>query len=570
MAAPPGAGRRYDAVVVGSGVAGCATALHLARAGARVAMVTKDGLGVSTTAWAQGGVAAALPDTGDRPEDHLVDTLRAGAGLCDPAATRLLVEAAPAAVADLLEAGARLDREPDGQLARAREGGHGMARVVHAGGAATGAEIVRALVAALEASTVEVFAGWLVGSLVVSAGRCTGVAAAVAPPGVPRRLEAGAVVVATGGAGQLFALTTNPAGSTGDGVGLALAAGVPVADLELFQFHPTALAVEASPRPLLSEALRGEGATLVGADGRRFVDELLPRDQVARAVARQMAADGTDHVWLDARSLPAFNRRFPSLATALAAVGLDAERSLLPVAPAAHFLCGGILTDLDGATALSGCYAVGEVACSGVHGANRLASNSLLEGLVFGRRAAAAILGGASGPSPTGALGPLLGGGEASALPVRALVVPPPTALSGGWRARRGEGGAVAAGGVPDGEAGEGMVEERRAAIRSSLGLAMTAGAGVVRDGAGLTALGQTIEALAEELAGLGDGGGRAGVELANLLRVGAAAVALGKAREESRGAHYRADHPETSDAWRCRLAIVAGAGTGEGGRDAP
>ena len=549
--------RAYDAVVVGSGVAGCVAALRLAGAGGRVALVTKDELVASTTAWAQGGVAAALPGTGDRPEDHLADTLRAGAGLCDRSAATVLVEGAAEAVSELVAVGARLDRGADGVLERSREGGHGTARVVHAGGAATGAEIVRALVAAVEASRVEVQPGWLASRLEVRSGRCVGVVAAAGGLGAPTLVEAPAVVLATGGSGQLFSLTTNPEGATGDGVALALSAGVPVADLELVQFHPTALAVPASPRPLLSEALRGDGALLVAADGRRFVDELLPRDIVARAVARQMAADRADHVYLDARPISGFNRRFPSLAAALAEVGLDAERDLLPVAPAAHFACGGILTDLDGATALPGCYAVGEVACSGVHGANRLASNSLLEGIVFGRRAADAIVRGAGGPSPTGALGGLLGSTDASTVPVRLVG-------AGRWAVAPGEGRArpTAAAGT-GGALSPAELAGQLASIRASVRAAMTAGAGVERDAVGLEGLSCRLATAAGALGALGPGGGRAAAEVANLVRVGGAMVALALARQESRGGHFRRDYPEASEAWRCRLAI---AGTGEEG----
>ena len=572
--AGPGQGaRRYDAVVVGSGVAGCATALRLARAGVRVALATKDELGVSTSAWAQGGVAAALPDGDDRPEDHLADTLRAGADLCDPTAARVLVEGAPAAIAGLLEVGTRLDRGPGGELARSREGGHGRARVVHAGGVATGAEVIRALVAAVTASEVDVLPGWAAGRLLVEGGRCVGVSAAWAPPGAPGELRTGAVVLATGGAGQLFARTTNPPGATGDGVALALRAGIPVADLEMVQFHPTALAVEVSPRPLLSEALRGEGALLVGRHGERFVDELQPRDIVARAMVRQMVVDGTDHVHLDARPVEGFNKRFPTLAAALGAVGLDAEVDLLPVAPAAHFVCGGVLTDLDGATGLPGCYAVGEVACTGVHGANRLASNSLLEGLVFGARVAAAVAGGVAGPSPTGALGPLVGSVDEAALPVRALPSAWPASLGAAPSSRAVTAGPSVA------------TRERLAAIGSSLQSAMSAGAGVERDAASLDSAARGVDEAARALAGLASGPDeesdvrRAAVELAHLVQVAGATVALAVAREESRGAHFRLDHPETKDAWRCRLALVGeradpggpgGRGGGNGGSDAP
>lgn len=526
-----------DALVLGSGVAGATTALHLARLGARVVLLTKGELEESTTHHAQGGIAVALPGSGDDPEAHLADTLRAGAGLCDEAATRLLVEGAAEAVGGLVAAGGRLDRGADGAFLRSREGGHGVARVVHANGAATGAEVVRALSNALSGTAVEVRTGWFARRLLVEGGRCAGVEG-VTGAGRPERLRARAVVLATGGAGQLFSLTTNPSGATGDGIALALRAGIPVADLELVQFHPTALAIDAVPRPLLSEALRGEGALLLDRAGRRFVDELAPRDIVARAIAARMAAEGTDHVFLDARPVAGFATRFPTLAAALAGAGLDAAGDLLPVAPAAHYLCGGVLTDLDGATALPGCYAVGEVACTGVHGANRLASNSLLEGLVFGARVAAAVAGGARAPSPTGALAPLLGT-CGDALAVR------PVAL-----------GRLASS-APRGRAGEDTV----AGLRAELARAMTAGAGVERDAASLAALAGRVEDLARRAGTVESPELREGLELDSLLTVARATVALATEREESRGAHYRRDYPATEEAFRCRLAVMAAEG---------
>ena len=271
---------------------------------------------------------------------------------------------------------------------------------MHAGGAATGAEVERALVDATYSSASAVLEGWFALDLLVEGGRCVGVTA-LPPAGAgdgPVEVRADHVVLATGGAGQLFSVTTNPPESTGDGVAMALRAGVPTADVEFVQFHPTALHHPAMPRPLLSEALRGHGAILRDRDGERFVDELAPRDVVSRAMAARMDEQGVDHLWLDATGLERFSQRFPTIAASLTSIGLDPQHDWLPIAPAAHHLSGGVVTDLWGATALPGLWAVGEVACTGVHGANRLASNSLLEGMVFGARLAERIASGRGRP----------------------------------------------------------------------------------------------------------------------------------------------------------------------------
>src|SRR2546423_6572484 len=409
----------FDLLVLGSGIAGLSGAVHAARAGWSVIVLTKGELAHSATRYAQGGVAAALdgrPD--DSPELHLSDTIAAGAGLCDPYAVRLLVTEGPERVRELIAAGAVFDQTGDGEaagLALAREGGHSAARVLHAGGDATGAEIERALVAAVEATTAEVREGWLALDFLVEAGRAAGVTAR-APDGTTTEVRARHTMVATGGAGQCFAVTTNPALSTGDGIAMALRAGVAVADVEFMQFHPTALHHPSMPRPLLSEALRGEGAILRDEEGIAFMAaahplaDLAPRDVVARAIARRLNARGTDHLWLDATSIDGFEARFPTIWRASRTVGLDPHRDWLPVAPAAHYLCGGVCTDLDGATVLPGLWACGEAACSGVHGANRLASNSLLGGLVFARRGIDAIRRGKDEPDENG----VLRGGESN------------------------------------------------------------------------------------------------------------------------------------------------------------
>ena len=515
---------QLDVLVVGSGVAGLSTVVRLAEVpGMRVGVLTKAELAQSATRWAQGGVAAVLGGEDDSTDLHLADTLAAGAGLCDPDAVRVLVDEGPTRVRELIALGAVFDREAGGALARAREGGHSEARVLHAGGAATGAEVERALVAAVRRTAAAVLERWFALELVVEHGRCRGVLA-VDPGGAVAEVRATHVVLATGGAGQLFAVTTNPAEATGDGIAMALRAGVPVADVEFVQFHPTALHHPAMPRPLLSEALRGHGALLRDAAGRRFVDELAPRDVVSRAMAERMAAEGVEHLWLDATLLESFDERFPTIATSLRGVGLDPARDWLPIAPAAHYLSGGVMTDLDGATALAGLWAAGETACTGVHGANRLASNSLLEGMVFGARLAEAIEAGAEGPRPTGALGALLEGPTVPGIGARFV-------------ARHA-----------DGTDGAPLDAAKR---REQLQRAMTDGAGVLRSAA---SLGRAATAVAELGRTATDAPSRDTGELANLVTVAGALLASAAARTETRGAHARVEYPDTDPDWRCRL----------------
>jgi L-aspartate oxidase len=376
-----------DVAVVGGGAAGLYVALRAAEHGAGVALVSRKPLAESASYWAQGGLAAALaPD--DSPARHAQDTLNAGRGLCRSAAVEVLTREAPGAVAELRERGVKFDPDPagsDGELSLALEGGHSARRIVHAGGAQTGRAITGRLaelvgqsehVQALEETSA--LALWSDGS------ECAGV---ITDGGA---IAARATVLATGGGAALWQRTTNPWGAIGAGSVLAHAAGAALADLEFCQFHPTALALPGSEHDgtLLTEALRGEGAELLDAAGRRFTDELAPRDQVAAAILDRMEADGTDHVMLDLRSIAP--ERFPNVFEACRAAGLDAQTEPVPVAPAAHYLMGGVVCDLEGATTLPRLFAVGECACSGVHGANRLASNSLTECFVFGARAAAA------------------------------------------------------------------------------------------------------------------------------------------------------------------------------------
>lgn len=528
---------RFDLLIIGSGVAGLSAAVVAAAAGLRVGVLTKDGLSDGTTRWAQGGVAAALSPTDDSVEAHFADTLAAGGDLCDPDAVRVLVSEGPARIDALVAIGAVFDTEPDGGYAFAREGGHSAARVIHAGGSATGAEIARALDVATRASPIEVLESWFAFELLVEGGRCVGVRG-IGPGGAVAEARADHVLLAAGGAGQLFAVTTNPVQATGDGTAMALRAGVAVADMEFMQFHPTALHVPRMPRPLLTEALRGHGAVLRDPDGERFVDELQPRDVVSRAETAVMLERGVDHVWLDATGLDDFARRFPNIAADLHAAGLDPSVDWLPVAPAAHYLSGGVVTDLSGATELPGLWAAGEAACSGVHGANRLASNSLLEGLVFGPRAVEAIVAGQDGPRVEGAMrsvAAIRGSSDAGDDVIGGRVMESP-----GF-------------GLDDGEPCS-VPRHELDATRAELQRLMTFDAGVLRSAASLARASDFLEAT---VATLGRPVEPGSWELANLCAVGRALVAAAVERAESRGAHTRTDFPITDPTMRYRLVFV-------------
>ncbi|HEY1989041.1 MAG TPA: L-aspartate oxidase [Acidimicrobiales bacterium] len=532
-----------DVLVLGSGVAGLSAAVRLASSasspsapssvltggGLRVGVLTKAELWRSATRWAQGGVAAVLGGDEDSTDLHLADTLAAGAGLCDTDAVRVLVDEGPFRVQELIAMGAEFDRQPGGALELAREGGHSMARVVHAGGAATGAEVERALVDATRRTAAAVLEEWFALDLLVEDGRCCGVRALDASGRVVD-VRARHTVLATGGAGQLFAVTTNPAEATADGLAMALRAGVPCADVEFMQFHPTALHHPAMPRPLLSEALRGHGALIRDAHGDRFVDELAPRDVVSRAMAAKISAQGVEHLWLDATGLDSFASRFPTINASLEAIGLDPHVDWLPIAPAAHHLSGGVVTDLSAATALPGLWAAGEVACTGVHGANRLASNSLLEGMVFGARLAESIEAGDDGPSASGAMRAVLHGG--------------------------GEVAEVAANRTGDGRGEAADIDVEKTVDR--LQRAMFDGAGVVRDAGSLDRAASVVESVGTTM-GSGTPSDRAHGELANLVTAAEALLRSATVRTESRGAHARADFPETSDRWRRRILHTGG-----------
>jgi L-aspartate oxidase len=383
-----------DLAVVGAGAAGLYTALTAARAGARVALVSATPLAQTASYWAQGGLAAALA-ADDSPALHREDTERAGRALVRASAAAVLCDEAAGTVTALERLGVHFDADRHGNLALGLEGGHSRRRVVHAGGSATGRRVVRQLSAvAVQTSVIDVLEGSRATGLWTAGVRCVGV---VCEDG--RTVRARGVVLATGGAAALWARTTNPPGSVGIGLLLAREAGAALADLELVQFHPTAVTgVPGREGFLVTEAIRGEGARLLDADGERFVDELAPRDEVARAIWERMQASGRPSVGLDMRAVDPL--RFPNVVGALQEAGLDPTRELVPVAPAAHYGMGGIAADLDGATTVPGLYAVGESACTGLHGANRLASNSLTECFVFGARAALAAL---DEPGPGGA-----------------------------------------------------------------------------------------------------------------------------------------------------------------------
>ncbi|KQW04011.1 hypothetical protein ASC66_16220 [Leifsonia sp. Root4] len=549
-------------LVIGSGLAGLFSAVRAADAGHTVTLVTKGGLAESNTSHAQGGIAASLfPD--DSPNAHLLDTLRAGAGRSDPAAAQVLCDDGPARVRDLIRFGAHFDRDESG-LARGLEAAHVRARVLHAGGDATGAEIERAMLDALarrpitvreQTMLVELLTEPAADSAAPTAGPSSGADTAprvigaelALPNGGRERVLTDAVVLATGGAGQLFLHTTNPAIATGDGVAAAWRAGARLADLEFVQFHPTALAVPGTP--LVSEAVRGEGAVLRNRSGERFMlerhpeAELAPRDVVAREIAREMAAQGGAPVLLDATALaqdPAANRamlaaRFPTITAACEASGHDWALEPVPVTPAAHYWMGGVATDLWGRTSLPGLFAVGEAACTGVHGANRLASNSLLEAAVFAERAVQAL------------------SADAASAPARPATDAPHMPVSGD-APRHAAADARAVGVSPAASANQlrdGVPRSsdealnaplRTPDLRTTVQTLLWNAAGLERDGA-------TLEAAASELAALPrpsttPGASRRDIEDANLLDLARLLVAAASARTESVGAHFRSDFP--------------------------
>ncbi len=534
LAAPePGWSVEADVVVVGSGIAGLTAALRLRGRVAKVLVVTKDVLDAGSTQWAQGGIAAAL-GPGDTPDQHERDTLVAGAGACDAEAVRVLVTEGPQAVRELIALGANFDLHPDGELSLTREGGHHRDRIAHAGGDATGAEIQRALIAAVErAPEVEVIQHALAVDLlrgddggvagltlhVMGEGQRDGVGA----------VRCRAVVLASGGLGQIFSQTTNPSVATGDGMALAYRAGAVLRDLEFVQFHPTVMWLGPDSRgqqPLISEAVRGEGAFLVDWEGNRFMQgvhelaDLAPRDVVAKAITRRMMETGHPHMWLDARHLGSkggaaseasdefgdraasaasasrfWETRFPTILGTCRRYGVDPVTELIPVAPACHYASGGVATDTWGRTSLGGLYATGEVACSGVHGANRLASNSLLEGLVFSRRIAEVLPDELRPWTPPGA-------------DLRAPL-------------------------LVDGARRRGLQEE------------MTSRVGVLRSADGLRSARDSLAAMVGEPVSDVD---QDAWETTNLHTVGTLLAEAALLREETRGSHWREDFPDRDD----------------------
>jgi len=514
LAGKPGWTTKADVVVIGSGVAGLTTVLNLRASGLSVLLVTKALLDEGSTKWAQGGIAAAL-GPGDSPDQHESDTLIAGAGLCDLEAVKILVTEGPEAVRKLIAHGAVFDKSDSGEISLTREGGHHRNRILHAGGDATGAEVSRALLEAIKGDAgIEVIEQALaIDALQDAHGTVCGVTLHVigqgSRDGVGQALSK-AVVIATGGLGQVYSQTTNPSVSTGDGVALALRAGAEVADVEFIQFHPTVLwrdTTEGGQQPLISEAVRGEGAILLNHKGEQFMvkkhelADLAPRDIVAKEIFTQMRTANVPHVWLDATGIKDFEGRFPTIYASCKANGIDPTQQLIPVAPASHYASGGVLVDLNGQTTVAGLYVCGETACTGAHGANRLASNSLLEGLVFGARIATHI---------------------AAHLPEQV---------------------------VPVEDQNEGFLLSP--AIKLQLQLAMSEGAGVMRSEESLT---QTLSTLSQLATRTSTEPRIEAWEASNLYLLALAIVRGALERKESRGSHWRSDFPLTDPLWSKRI----------------
>lgn len=496
-----------DLVVVGSGIAGLYAAL-LASSQCRVLLVTKGALEESNTRYAQGGIAVALHPA-DSPELHLRDTISAGDGICDPNTVSLLTHEAPACIRDLIRLGVPFDRD-GADLAWTLEAAHSRPRVLHAGGDATGARIESVLSAAVLEAGVSVMEDAILTRLVTSSGSVTGVE--LIAGGEQMHVLASSVILATGGVGQLFARTTNPAVATGDGIAAAFRAGAELMDLEFTQFHPTALAVEGAPSFLISEAVRGEGGVLRNASGVAFMAryhpdrELAPRDVVARAIHQEMVESGSPAV-LDVTHLDSdlIERRFPNIVAFCRTLGIDPVHQPIPVAPAAHYLMGGIRTDSQARTTLPGLLACGEAACTAVHGANRLASNSLLEGLVFARRA------------------------------VQTLTA----AQDHVWR------------GEPSAAAGPPVLERRDMVSREVISDLMWREAGLVRSAGSLARAAYGLETLGAEASPEGPTSSRQQIENRSLHVLAQLVASSAMLREESRGAHYRSDFPKSEPEWR-------------------
>lgn len=534
-----------DTLVIGAGVAGLRAAVAAGESGCEAIVLAKGELGVSNTAWAQGGIAAVLGE-GDSVESHVRDTLEAGAGLCDEAVVREVASRGGERVRELMAWGMRVDRDARGEVALGLEGGHSGKRIVHADGDATGKELARVLLEKARATKgVRVFERCFALDL-ITAGEGEGTSCVGAITHHPRYglqvIWAKATVLASGGAGALWRETTNPRVATADGVAMAWRAGASVADMAFMQFHPTALYVAGASRALISEAVRGEGATLVDRSGRRFMvgeherAELAARDVVSRAIVRHMAREGSPNVWMDARGVEGFAERFPGIAKTLEGVGLDASKDLIPVRPAAHYMVGGVAVDGEGRTDVAGLYAVGEASCTGLHGANRLASNSLLEGLVYGEvvgRVSAEMKGGTNG---WGVAGPRT----------------PMQVISD----------------IPLSERGDLDLGDVLSSVRS----AMWRNVGVERSGAKLRDVVEMLEFWARyTLDKIFDE--PAGWETQNMLWAGGLVARSALWREESRGSHARSDFGEAReefaahDVWKRgresaeKRAVISGRG---------
>jgi L-aspartate oxidase len=513
LTAKPGWQIKADVIVIGSGVAGLTAALNIRAKNLSVLLVTKSYIDEGSTKWAQGGIAAAL-GPGDSPEQHKQDTLNAGAGLCDLAAVDVLVSEGPEAVRKLIARGAVFDKSETGEIALTREGGHLRNRILHAGGDATGAEVSRALLAAVKQdSGIEIIEHALVIDLLKNkADQACGVTLHVigegSRDGVGQAI-ARAVVIATGGLGQVYAQTTNPAVSTGDGVALAIRAGALISDVEFIQFHPTVLYQDLAHRgqqPLISEALRGEGAFLVNDLRERFMigkhpqADLAPRDVVAKEIFNQMQISGKPNVWLDATAIVDFAKRFPTIYQSCKNNGINPLTDLIPVAPASHYASGGVLVDLNGQSSIENLFVCGESACTGAHGANRLASNSLLEGLVFGARIAEFI---------------------SNNLPSFS---------------------------EPIEEIGRFLLDPK---IVIPLQLAMTEGAGVMRNE---NSLKKTLKTLNELGKLISTQPSIESWEASNLHLLAIAIVKSALIRRESRGSHWRSDYPNTDEQFQVHI----------------
>ncbi len=502
--------------IIGSGIAGLWTALHLPQQDS-IAVITKSTVRESSTQYAQGGIAVALPPS-DSPELHEQDTLEAGAGLCDEPAVEILTQEGPQVVEELISYGAVFDRE-DGHLAYGREAAHGIRRIVHAHGDATGEEVERtAYDAVREAPNITIYQETAAAELLVVDGECVGVEAVAVPSGEVMRFIADVTLVATGGAGSLYKYSSNPPVATADGIALAYRAGVALQDLEFIQFHPTALADEGYPKFLISESVRGEGARLLNADGEQFMsryhplEELAPRDIVARAVYNEMTAADSDHVYLDFRpiGIDRMRQRFPGIIEELHKRGFNPEEEPVPSTPVAHYMMGGIATDLHGRTGVARLFACGECASYGVHGANRLASNSLLDGLVFGKRSAAAMA----------QTEPFAVASEEQAAACKQNHIP-----------------------------------AAPADLKPQIQQLMWKQVGIIRDGDGLGRAQAQLAEWADQISAstrptLPE------IEAANMCQVGMLMAAAALHRTESRGAHYRTDFPDTDKTWRKHVLV--------------